>query len=110
MFQRITLGMMALALGACDTHPLRNREMIGGDTTAEIAISIASMRQSLKGEKQAKFTQAVASLTLAMPDKHDTASVGDMTPQFARMVKGRNADQIIQLAELYRLSVPMDRR
>lgn len=66
------------------------------------------MRSSLTGEKKARFESALNTLMLVTPDKDDSRAVGNLTPQFASMIHGRDADQIIQLADVYRGSVPMD--
>ncbi|CAN5318949.1 hypothetical protein BH10PSE13_BH10PSE13_24890 [soil metagenome] len=106
--RRISILTIVLLLGACDEHDQRPVS-VRGETPAEVASSIAALQHSLPPAKEAVFAQAVTTLTLVVPDKKDARSAGDMTPQFAAMVKGRSVDEIIQIANLYRLSVPMDR-
>lgn len=106
--RRISILMLALSLGACDVHRQQRLE-VAGNSPQEIASSITYMRQTLDAKKEAQFAQAISTLSLVVPDKNDAAAIGYISPQFARLVHGRNVDQIIQLAELYRLSVPMDK-
>jgi len=106
--RRISIVMTALILGACDDHG-QHLASVDGETPAEVALSITALRHGLPPAKEASFAQAVSTLTLVVPDKNDARAAGDMTPQFAAMVKGRSVDEIIQLADLYRLSVPKDR-
>lgn len=106
--QRISLLAAALALAACDRHVVAHAG-ISGDSPQEIATSIRTMRMQLDGAKEAQFTQAIATLSLVVPDRNDSRTVGAISPQFSQMVRGRDADGIIQLAELYRNSVPEER-
>jgi hypothetical protein len=106
----LTLALAACPLGACNPHiHVQHSDAVSGDSPQEVAASITYMRQTLDAQKEAQFTQAISTLSLVVPDKNDGGSVGYISPQFTQMVKGRNADQIIQLAQLYRLSVPAAR-
>ncbi|HEX7856566.1 MAG TPA: hypothetical protein VF503_23055 [Sphingobium sp.] len=104
----------ASLVGGCGLHGIgaEQRDAVGaqGETPAEIASSLQRMGSRLSSEKAVEFGHAVDTLTRVTPDKTDSRTVGDMSPQFVRMVQGRNADQIIQLADLYRAAAPPDRR
>jgi hypothetical protein len=95
-------------MGACSS-PRAETMRIVGDTPVEVASSIMLMETSLDVNRQAAFGEAVATLTLVVSDKMDGRTYGNISPEFVRLVQGRSADQVIQLAETYRLSVPMDR-
>ncbi|MCE7795591.1 hypothetical protein LWE61_03360 [Sphingobium sufflavum] len=103
----------ALALVACacmHTDEVPDAPRIAGDTPRDVASSISRLKAGLEGKRQVAFEQAITTLALVSPDKNDARSIGNMTPQFARMVSGRSVDQIIQIADVYRASVPRDRR
>jgi hypothetical protein len=102
--------LLPLLTGACNhVFDVSDDARVTGESPGDVASSLLRIRARLAPDKQVEFGQAVNTLTLAMPDKHDERSIGYMTPTFAAMVKGRDADQIIQLAALYRSAVPLDR-
>jgi len=99
-------------LGGCDMHHGGHSDLEGirGETVTEVAAALNRMAGGLSPKKAQEFHLAVDTLTRVVPDKHDSRTVGEMSPQFVSMVKGRNADQIIQLAVLYRVNAPPDRK
>lgn len=102
----------ALLLGACGMHHMAHDEAEGirGETVTEVAAALNRMKGQLAPKKAEEFGHALDTLTRVVPDKYDSRTVGEMSPQFVSMVRGRNADQIIQLAVLYRVNAPPDRR
>lgn len=102
----------ALLLGACDVHRSAHLDADGvrGETASEVAAALQRVSSRLSPAKAVEFAHAVDTLSRVTPDKYDSRTVGEMSPQFLRMVQGRNADQIIQLAVLYRVNAPPDRK
>lgn len=104
----------AMLLGGCDPRtPLfgvHSKDGVSGDSPVEIAASLQNLRKSLSPKRAEEFGYAVDTLTRVVPDQMDSRTVGVVSPQFIQMVRGRNADQIIQLATLYRLSAPPNPR
>jgi hypothetical protein len=105
----IVLAMTLFACG-CSAAAFPDPDRIVGDTPGDIASSITRLKARLDPDRKAVFAEAVTTLTLVVPDKNDRRSIGYMSPDFVRMVSGRTVDQIVQLAVLYRLSVPRDHR
>ena len=99
---------------ACDDHGFGARrssfEAIDAETPAEVDAALQRMRDRLSPARAAELSRAVDTLTRVVPDKHDRRTVGEISPQFVNMVRGRNADEIIRLAILYRVSAPPDPR
>ena len=110
-FQLSSLAV-ALIVGGCGLHNMGRPEAEGirGETASEVASSLAQMQSRLSPQKAEEFAHAVDTLTRVTPDKYDSRTYGDMSPQFVSMVRGRDADQIIQLAVLYRGAAPPDRK
>ncbi|MFT3965355.1 MAG: hypothetical protein QM690_05690 [Sphingobium sp.] len=109
-----SLSLAPLA-GGCGTHALdaehaATSDAVRGESPLEVASSLQRMGSKLSPAKAQQFSNAVDTLTRVVPDQTDSRTVGNMSPQFVRMVQGRTADQIIQLAVLYRVSAPPDRR
>ncbi len=101
---------MPLATGGCNhVFEAVDTGKITGESPRDVASSIVRLKARLPAGKRIEFGHAVTTLTLVVPDKQDPRSIGYMTPGFAAMVRGRSVDQIIQLAVLYRASVPRDR-
>jgi hypothetical protein len=100
-------------IGACGLHDIggghAQSDGAKGESPAEMAISLKMMGERLSPEKKVEFGHAVDTLTHVTPDKNDSRTVGDMSPQFVDLVQGRDADSIIQLANLYRAAAPPDR-
>ncbi|HEX7822918.1 MAG TPA: hypothetical protein VF463_20155 [Sphingobium sp.] len=109
IFQGLAVALPLLACACSHTDEFPDAPRIVGDSPADVALSITRIKARLDPDKQVEFGHAVMTLALVSPDKNDARAVGNMTPHFAQMVKGRNADQIIQLAALYRASIPADR-
>jgi hypothetical protein len=111
VFQLSSLAI-ALVVGGCGLHNMGHPEPEGikGETVSEVASSLARMQGNLSPKKAEEFSHAVDTLTRVTPDKFDSRTVGEMSPQFVAMVRGRNADQIIQLAVLFRGAAPPDRK
>lgn len=102
--------LLPLLMCACShVDEVPDPPRVAGNSPRDVAVSILRLKASLPAHKQVEFGHAVMTLALVSPDKSDDRTVGYMTPQFARMVAGRNADQIIDLAALYRASIPKDR-
>jgi hypothetical protein len=106
---------LTILVGGCGMHGMEadyhggGGEAIQAETPAEAASALQSMGSRLSPAKAQQLSNAVDTLTRVVPDKMDDRTVGEMSPQFVKMVQGRNADQIIQLATLYRLAAPPDR-
>jgi hypothetical protein len=105
----LALAMTFLACACMRPGAAADADRVTGDTPGEVSSSIRRVSAELDSDKQVQFSEAITSLTLAMSDRNDSHSVGLMSPRFAQTISGRNADQIIQLAALYRSSAPMDR-
>lgn len=106
------VAAIALSLLACacsHSHKTPDPAKIAGESPRDVASSIALLKAGLDPDKRLLFGQAVTTLTLVVQDKNDSRTIGYMSPHFAKMVHGRNVDQIIALADLYRASVPADR-
>ncbi|HEX7872790.1 MAG TPA: hypothetical protein VF475_07765 [Sphingobium sp.] len=115
MKNALILSSLALAFGAggCGVHDIAaeysGSDAVSGETPMEVASALQRMGGKLPPAKAAQLSYAVDTLTRVVPDKHDSRTVGEMSPQFVSMMQGRNADQIIQLATLYRDAAPPDR-
>lgn len=81
---------------------------VTGDTPAEVATALRVLPQTLPPERRQDFHYALETLRLVAPDKLDPRTVDGVTPQLAAMARGRSAEGIIQAAELWRASVPVD--
>lgn len=81
---------------------------VAGETPGEIATSLRALPLTLPPERRQDFHYALETLKLAVPDKVDPRAVDGVTPQLAAIAKGRSAEGIIQAADLWRASVPLD--
>lgn len=82
---------------------------VTGNTPSEVAQALRAMPETLPPERRVAFHYAVETLRLVVPDKNDPDTADGVTPQLAAMARGRDAEGIIQVAELWRASVPLDK-
>lgn len=109
----LLLMVAALPLSACEeARWLGGGEpavmTVAGETPGEVATSLRAMPQTLPPERREAFHFALETLKLVVPDKVDPRTVEGVTPQLAAMARGRSAEGIIQTAQLWRTSVPVD--
>lgn len=81
---------------------------VTGETPAEIATALRALPLTLPPERRQDFHYALETLRLVVPDKLDPRAVDGVTPQLAAMARGRTAEGIIQTAELWRASIPVE--
>ncbi len=86
---------------------------VGGTSPLDIYESLEAIERKLQGRKRAEFRQAVSTLKLVVTDRTSSSAVtsaySEITPQFVGMVRNRSAEEIIQIATIYRASAPPDR-
>jgi outer membrane biogenesis lipoprotein LolB len=99
-FHRVLLLPAAfLLLAACTQKP---RGVLDGDTALEMQSSIQMVRANLNTDRQEEFDQAVATIIYSAKDRRFTQNADRLTPESIRMLKGLNANQVIETAKLLR--------
>jgi hypothetical protein len=90
--------LLVLAAG-CTAKPVT---VLGGDTALEMQSSIQTLRADMTPDRQEEFDQAVATIIYSAKDRRLTQSGDRLTPDSIRMLKGLNANQVIETAKLLR--------
>lgn len=81
---------------------------VAGETPEDVANALRALPQTLPPERRQQFHYALETLKLAVPDKVDPRTIDGVTPQLAALARGRSAEGIIQAADVWRASVPVD--
>lgn len=117
MRTRHLLGLIAAGplLSGCEQirwlgrgEPATISVTVTGETPEDVANALRALPLTLPPERRQDFHYALETLKLAVPDKVDPRTVDGVTPQLAAIARGRSAEGIIQTAELWRASVPVD--
>ena len=102
----------SLCLAGCDKAIWLGGEPVAatvtGTSPGEVATALRALPLTLPPERHEAFHYAVETLKFVVPDKLDPRTVEGVTPQLAAMAQGRSAEGIIQVAELWRASIPVD--
>jgi hypothetical protein len=81
-------------------------DRIKGDTPNEVAVSVSLIAGELDPDKQAAFNSAVDLLRMTATDRYGSR-FASVTPQMALQLRGRTAEDVIQMATVYRSAIPV---
>jgi hypothetical protein len=82
-------------------------DRVTGDTPSEISLSLTLMAENLPPEKQSAFIGALDMIRTTAQDRMMASKVASITPQMAQQLRGRTADDVIQMAAIYRSAIPV---
>lgn len=95
----IILSVSLLVLAGCASKPITT---LRGDTALEMQSSIQMVRANMMPDRRETFDRAVATIVFSATDRRFTQSGDRLTPQSIKMLRGLNANQVIETAKLLR--------
>jgi hypothetical protein len=95
----IILSVSLLVLAGCASKPITT---LRGDTALEMQSSIQMVRANMMPDRREAFDRAVATIVFSATDRRFTQGGDRLTPQSIKMLRGLNANQVIETAKLLR--------
>jgi hypothetical protein len=86
-----------LLLAGCAPKPITT---LRGETALEMQSSIQMVRENMQPDRRELFDRAVATIVFSATDRRFTQSNDRLTPQSIKMLRGLNANQVIETAKL----------
>ena len=86
-----------LLLAGCASKPITT---LRGETALEMQSSIQMVRENMRPDRREVFDRAVATIVFSATDRRFTQNSDRLTPQSIKMLRGLNANQVIETAKL----------
>jgi hypothetical protein len=94
---KIVLPISLLLLASCASKPVTT---LRGETALEMQSSIQMVRANMLPDRRETFDRAVATIVFSATDRRFTQGSDRLTPQSIKMLRGLNANQVIETAKL----------
>ncbi|MBO9577030.1 MAG: hypothetical protein J7494_14965 [Sphingobium sp.] len=95
----IILSIAMLLLAGCTTKAATT---LSGETALEMQSSIQMVRANMSPDRREAFDRAVATIVFSATDRRFSRGGDRLTPQSIAMLRGLDANQVIETAKLLR--------